>query len=344
VQLLDGADPVATQKLLSDAAKANPMSGNIVLAQARIAADAGQYEQAGQYYEAVLVREPNQVEALVGAGLIAMQMNDITKAQHYLNRAAELNPKGASYLAMYLGQLAEQQHQYQVALDWYGKASADQQSRAALRVPRLYAKLGQQKQADQALAALPVTTTQEQVDKAQIEAQVWRERKNIARSLTVLGAAIEKLPAEADLYYDRSLYRDLAGDIAGAEADLRQFLTLSPNSVNGLNALGYILANRTNRYAEADTLLSQALAQQPGNPVILDSMGWLRFKQGKLSEAVSLLERAYKQMPDAEVAAHLAEVLWQKGDKARAKQLVTDALQTQPDDEVALELQQRLGL
>ncbi|QLI81735.1 tetratricopeptide repeat protein [Chitinibacter fontanus] len=343
VQLNDGKD-AASLDLLAAAAKANPMSSQITLAQARIAADTAQYQQAGQYYESVLARDPNQLEALVGAGLIAMQLNEVAKAQQYLTRSVQLNPKSAGHLAPYLGQLAEQRHQYALAIEWYGKAEGDRKAQSAQRLPRLYAKLGQQSKADQALRALPVTTTQEQIDKAQIEAQVWRERKDLSRAVATLTEAIARLPQEAELYYDRSLYLDLAGDTAGAEADLRQFLAMQPESVNGQNALGYILANRTNRYAEADTYLVKAYAQQPENPVILDSLGWLRFKQGKLSEALALLEKAYLAMPDAEVGAHLAEILWTKGDKARAKQILDEVLAIQPDDEVALEVRQRLGL
>ncbi|WP_373973619.1 tetratricopeptide repeat protein [Chitinibacter sp. SCUT-21] len=344
VQLNEGADHAQMSQLLSDAAKANPMSSNIVLAQARIAADAGQYAQAGQYYEMVLARDPNHLEALVGAGLVAMQVNEIAKAQQYLTRSVQLNPKSVGHLAPYLGQLAEQRHQYQLAIDWYSKAEGERKATATQRLPRLYAKLGQQQLADQALAALPDVTPQNKVDKAQVSAQVWRERKDLPRSIAVLSEAIAQAPDQAELYYDRSLYLDLNGDTAGAEADLRHYLTLVPNSVNGMNALGYILANRTNRYAEADTYLSMALAQQPDNPVIQDSMGWLRFKQGKLKEAQALLEKAFKAMPDAEVGAHLAEVLWMQGDKTRAQQILRDVLAQQPDDEVALEVSQRLGL
>ncbi len=344
VQLHDGQNAVEDAQLLSAAAKANPKSVNIALAQARLAADAAQYTQAAQYYAAVLAQDPNQLEALVGAGLIAMQVNDIAMAQQYLTRSVQLNPKSAGYLAPYLGQLAEQRHQYALAIEWYNKAEGDRKKQSAQRLPRLYAKQGQVEQAMQALAQLPSASAQEQADKAQIAAQVWCERKNLPQAVAVLSDAIAQLPDEAELYYDRSLYRDLQGDIAGAEADLRHYLSLSPQSVNGLNALGYILANRTDRYAEADTYLSMAIAQQPENPVILDSVGWLRFKQGKLTEALALLEKAYKAMPDAEVGAHLAEVLFAMGDKGRAQQIIADVLVLQPDDEVALEVRQRLGL
>ncbi|WP_273429659.1 tetratricopeptide repeat protein [Chitinibacter tainanensis] len=344
VQLLEGKDPQASAQLLAQAAKNNPQSLGVVLAQARLAADSGELVPALSAYEQVLAKNPDQLEALIGHGLVAMQLNEVAKAQRSLLRAVTLNPAATSQLAPYLGQVAEQQHQYQDAVDWYLKAGTDKQALLQPRLPRLYAKLGQQAKADQALAALPVATAKEQASKAQIEAQVWRERRQLNKALAALDKAVAAQPDEAELFYDRSLYRDLAGDYAGAEADLREFLRQQPNSVNGLNALGYILANRTDRLVEADTYLGQAIAMQPDNPVILDSLGWLRFKQGKVAEAQQLLERAYRQMPDAEVAAHLAEVLAQQGDIARAKALLDEALARQPDDEVALETRRRLGL
>jgi Flp pilus assembly protein TadD len=299
---------------------------------------------AQQQYEAALAQDPQQLEALVGAGLVALELRDLDKAQSYLERAVTMSPKSVAQLGIYLGQIAEQQHRDQDAIQWYVQVSPEQSARVKSRLPRLYAKTGDQKAADAALAALPVVTPEQQIDKAQIEAQVWRERKNLAQSRDVITAAIAKHPDEAELYYDRSLYLDLLGDIAGAEADLRHYLQLKPDHVQGLNALGYIIANRTDRYAEADTYLTKAIAKDPDNPVILDSMGWLRFKQGKLNEALALLKRAYTQMPDPEIAAHYAEVLWKKGDQAQALAVIEAASQLDANDEALLALRKKMGL
>ncbi|MGL6041124.1 MAG: tetratricopeptide repeat protein, partial [Deefgea sp.] len=149
---------------------------------------------------------------------------------------------------------------------------------------------------------------------------------------------------QAELYYDRSLYLDLLGDIAGVEADLLRYLQLNPDHVHGLNALGYILANRTDRLVEANTYLTRAMTKEPNNPVILDSMGWLRLKQGKLKEALELLKRAYADLPDPEIAAHYAEALWLTGDKAKAVEVLDAASQLDADDEALLAIRKKLGL
>ncbi|MCB5195885.1 tetratricopeptide repeat protein [Deefgea salmonis] len=342
-QLLSGKKDPALTKLLQDAAKANPMSTAITLAQARNMAEGQNYPAAQQQYEAVLNRDPQQIEALIGAGLIALELHDLERSQRYLEQAVALNSKIAPQLAVYLGQIAEQQHRERDAIQWYLQVPDAQAERVQARLPRLYARIGEQKTADAALAALPVASLSQQINKAQIEAQVWRERKNLTQAVAVMNAAIKRHPTAGELYYDRSLYLDLVGDIPAAEADLRYYLQLNPGHIHGLNALGYILANRTDRYAEADTYLSQAMDKEPNNPVVLDSMGWLRFKQGKLNEAAELLKRAYAQLPDPEIAAHYAEVLWQKGDKKQAMTVVNAAMLLEPDDESLLALRQKMG-
>ncbi len=343
-QLIGNKDNAAVKQLLQDAAKAHPKSSAISIAQARNLAESQNYVLAQQQYEAALTQEPRQLEALVGAGLVAMELRDLDKAQSYFERAVNVSPKSAAHLGFYLGQIAEQQHRDADAIKWFLQVGDEQSARVKNRLPRLYAKTGQQKAADAALAALPVETVEQKINKAQIEAQVWRERKDLARARDTITAAIAQHPEQAELYYDRSLYLDLMGDVAGAEADLLRYLQLNPDHVQGLNALGYILANRTDRLAEADTYLTKAIAKEPNNPVILDSMGWLRLKQGKLKEALELLKRAYAELPDPEIAAHYAEALWAKGEKARAVEVLDAASLLDADDEALLATRKKLGL
>lgn len=344
VQLLGNKDTTAVKQLLQDAAKANPTSSAIAIAQARNFAEGQNYTQAQQQYEAALLQDPRQLEALVGAGLISLELRDLDKAQSYLERAVAMSPKTVAQLGVYLGQIAEQQHRDADAIKWYLQVGDEQAARVKNRLPRLYAKTGQQDKADAALAALPVVTAEQQVNKAQIEAQVWRERKSEARARDTITAAIAQHPDQAELYYDRSLYLDMLGDIAGAEADLRRYLELNPDHVQGLNALGYILANRTDRYAEAEILLKKAIAKDPNNPVILDSMGWLRLKQGQLKEALALLKRAYADLPDPEIAAHYAEALWLAGEKTKAQEVLDAATLLDADDEALIATRKKLGL
>ena len=129
--------------------------------------------------------------------------------------------------------------------------------------------------------------------------------------------------------------------VAEAERDLRAYLKLKPKSAQGLNALGYILANRTNRIREARELVSRALKLDPDNPMILDSMGWVEYRSGKLEAALRYLQRAHHLMPDPEIAAHLGEVLWKMGREAEARELWARSLEANPDSDIIRRTQQR---
>ena len=118
------------------------------------------------------------------------------------------------------------------------------------------------------------------------------------------------------------------------EKHLRHLLTLKPDHAHALNALGYSLAERNLRLDEANELISRALALAPDDPFIMDSMGWVQFRQGKLAEALKTLEKAYAIRADPEIAAHLGEVLWTLGRKEEAARLLGEAAKKSPDNDV----------
>ena len=132
------------------------------------------------------------------------------------------------------------------------------------------------------------------------------------------------------------------GDLAGMESDLQAIIDAEPDNATALNALGYTLANRTTRYEEAFALISQALALQPGEPAILDSMGWVLYRMNRNDEALEYLSRAYAAFPDPEVAAHLGEVLWITGDTDNALLVWQGGLMKDPDNTVLVETLERL--
>ena len=108
-----------------------------------------------------------------------------------------------------------------------------------------------------------------------------------------------------------------------------------------LNALGYTLADRTDRHQEALQLIEQAYQLNPDDPAILDSLGWVNFRLGNLSEAEALLRKALQRFPDHEVAAH-REVLWTKGERSEARAVWSKALKLQPDSQILRETLKRL--
>jgi len=106
---------------------------------------------------------------------------------------------------------------------------------------------------------------------------------------------------------------------------LRKVIALKPDHHHAYNALGYSLAERNQRLPEARDLIRKALDLSPGEPFITDSLGWVEYRLGNRSEALRLLQQAYRARPDAEIAAHLGEVLWVLGQQDEARRVWREA-------------------
>lgn len=175
------------------------------------------------------------------------------------------------------------------------------------------------------------------------EAQALLAAERIAAAIAALGAALEEFPDEPDLRYARALAHQRNDDLGGMEEDLRYLIDADPEDALALNALGYTLADRTDRITEARELVERALAIAPDEPAYIDSMGWVEYRAGNLEEAVTLLERAFDALRDHEVAAHLGEALWMQGRQHEARQIWSEGLQLEQPTEVLRETVRRLA-
>ena len=147
-----------------------------------------------------------------------------------------------------------------------------------------------------------------------------------------------------DLVYEQAMLAEKAGRPEEMERLLREILARKPDYHHALNALGFTLADRGVRLQEAKALIIKALEYAPEDPFITDSLGWVEFRLGNNAQALLLLERAFEKRQDADIAAHLGEVLWKLGQHERAKALWKDAQQQHPDNETLRETLKRLGV
>jgi tetratricopeptide (TPR) repeat protein len=154
--------------------------------------------------------------------------------------------------------------------------------------------------------------------------------------------AMTHSPEDLDLIYEHAMTAEKLGRLDEMEQLLRRVIRLKPDFHAAYNALGYSLADRNLRLPEAKALIQKAVAFAPTDPFIRDSLGWVEFRLGNQAEALRLLESAFKARPDAEIAAHLGEVMWRMGQRERAQAIWEEGKQLNPDNETLLETIKRL--
>jgi tetratricopeptide (TPR) repeat protein len=166
------------------------------------------------------------------------------------------------------------------------------------------------------------------------ESQLLRESGKHADAYALLESALAKQPDNTELLYETALTAERLGKTDVLEKHLKRLLEIKPDHAHALNALGYSFAERNIRLNEAHQLITHALSLAPQDPFIMDSLGWVLFRQGKLNEALTTLENAYKIKSDPEIAAHIGEVLWALNRKEEARTVLRDAANKYPDNEV----------
>jgi Flp pilus assembly protein TadD len=341
--LTEKNDPQASVAYLEAAQKHLPKSLQLRVALARAYNAADHHEDARKAYKQLGADYPNEIEFPVGEALADMQLHRLNEAEAALNRALMLHPRHPGALHYHLGLIAEEQSDLERARSEYGKVDeADYRIQTATRMVHIEAKTGHKDAALEQLAQIPNHSTAEQIAHVQLEAQLWAELKDLQHARQTLDRGLAEHRDNSDLLYDRSLIFDRLGDVADAENDLRRFLSLNPDNPTGLNALGYTLANRTDRLEEAEQLIRQALAKEPENPVIQDSIGWVLVRRGKLQEGSQWLAKAFAAMPDPEIAAHYGEALWRSGKQGEARKVWDQGRKLDANQEVLAETVRRL--
>ncbi len=303
---------------------------------ARFLIDQKQWDKALAQFKRVLADKPEDADAIYAAGLLALQTNRPGEAERYLRRALELRPDN-DQARLYLGQVAEQEKRYDEAIRWYKEVDdGESYFEAQQRLATVIAKQGDVEGALAGLHAIALENDRQRVQRALAEEQILRDAKRPKEALEALNEAIVAVPDDKDLLYARALVAEKLDMLELAESDLRAILKTDPKNANALNALGYTLADRTARHQEALELLQQAVALKPDDPFVLDSFGWVYYRLGNHTEAIKHLRHALEIRNDAEIAAHLGEVLWVTGKRNEAESVWSRALRETPDSDALL--------
>jgi len=235
-----------------------------------------------------------------------------------------------------LAQIAEFLERNGEALDWYmGVPGGEERLRARLRIPAVLHKLGRGTEGFSRLRELQSDAQADEDtrrDAYLLEADLHRRDKARDAEIDAFARGLAAYPDDGTLLYGRALMWERLDDIPRAEADFRKLLAIDQDDANALNALGYTLADRTNRYQEALELIARAVAAEPDNAAFVDSYGWVLYRLGRNREALAELRRAFTLRKDAEIAAHLAEVLWVMGQREEARKYFEESRKLDPDN------------
>lgn len=301
------------------------------LAYARLLADVRRYDDAEKQFEILTKVDPKNEDVSFALALLYLQSGKADDAEKYLLRLDEQSNK-SNEVNYYLGRIAEDRGDEAKAAVWFqGVKSGQNYFDAQVRMAMTLARQDKVNEARSQLQSIHIQNEREAVLLIQAEAELLVDLKRHEEALQIYNTALEK-KYDPDLMYSRAMLSEKMNRLDLLEADLRSIIEKDPENAQALNALGYTLADRTDRYSEAEQLIDQALKIRPDDHFILDSKGWVLYRQGKLEQALDYLRRAMDLIPDSEIAAHLGEVLWVSGDKKEAKKVWASALKATPDN------------
>ncbi|WP_051236419.1 tetratricopeptide repeat protein [Ottowia thiooxydans] len=354
LQLMGGAGQTGAEALVQRYLREASPKPEVQIGYARALLDSGRGQQAREQLADLTRRQPNYPEGWLAQGLLLAEGRYDKEAETSLNRYLQLAEKtpedertdranGLNQARLSLAQIAERKGNFAEAESLLaGITAADEKMTVQLRRASIIAKQGRLEEARQLVRSIPVTRPEDERMKLAAEAQLLRDNKQPQQAYELLKGELAKKPEDEDLLYDTAMAAERVGLVDEMERLLRKVIELKPDSQSAYNALGYTLAERNMRLPEAKQLIETAVKLAPDDPFIQDSLAWVEFRLGRHAEALRILTAAFAKRPDAEIAAHLGEVLWTMGRQDEAKSVWQEGLRLAADNETLQETLKRL--
>jgi tetratricopeptide (TPR) repeat protein len=313
------------------------------------------YAESDTQLQLVTSDKPDLADAWLLRGVLELQDNKLATAERSLKRYLELvlpkrnaanraeTSRSLAQAYLSLAQIAEQRKDWVEADGWLKRIdSAEDRLATQMRRATLLARQGKTDEARKLIRSQAEKSPAEARLKLSTEVQVLRENKQYKTAYDLLTDAASRTPNDMDLVYDLAMVAEKMGNLEDMERLLKKVIAAKPDYQHAYNALGFSLAERNVRLPEARQLIVKALELAPNDPFITDSLGWVEFRSGNLAEALKILQGAYKARPDAEIAAHLGEVLWAMGKRDQAVLIWKEGVKLNSDNETLLETLKRL--
>ncbi len=312
----------------------HPDDKRLRLTYARMLVEQDRVDDAKVEFASLLQQYPDDDELRYSLALVSLEAKAYDEAATYLeDLIARDSHVDAAHLN--LGRIREERNDLEGALAEYAQVGpGNDYLPAQLRQADILIANGRSEEAVRRLDGAREAQPDYAIQLYLIEAETLGNNEKDQQALQVLEKAIKQYPDDLNLLYTRAMLAEKRDDLSQMEKDLRSIITREPENAMALNALGYTLADRTTRYAEAKQLIEKAHLINPEDPAVLDSLGWVNYRLGNLDEAERLLRQALQRFPDHEVAAHLGEVLWANGKRREARQVWAKAFEAQPDSTI----------
>lgn len=301
---------------------------------ARMLFEAERLVDAEKQYELVHQQAPNDSDILFALALISMEQGKDESAKGYLNQMIRFNRR-ANEAHYYLGSIADKNDKIPQAISEYKMVGPGREFLAAQ--VRIAALLADQDRLDDARAHLEnqrANNPDRYNRLVMIEGQLLSERGHEAEFFELLEMVIQKQPENVELLYFRAMTGQSLGRLDVLEQDLLRVIEIDPGNADAMNALGYTLADQTDRHDEALVLIERALEIKPNEAAFIDSLGWVQYRLENYKDAVTNLRKALSLFDNDEVAAHLGEVLWVSGEQQEARKVWQKALDARPDSDI----------
>lgn len=333
-------------KYLKDILKKGELEENLDVNRTygRMLTEFRKYEEALIQYEKLMKLVPQNTDFIYTSGVLALQLEKYKNAKTYLQKVLSRGERvyESNY---YLGQIAEAQNDVTEAINYYSSVKRGRlYFTAQVRVVALFADKKDYVRAREHLHSINITNEKQKLQKTLLDGDLYREEGRYEDAMEFYTKILIEFPDLTSVRYARALIAEKLNEIALVESDLQKILQTEPSNAQVLNALGYTLADRTDRYDEALKYIQQALQIEPNDAAVMDSMGWVNYHLGNFKEAILHLKRANEIGKDPEIAAHLGEVLWVSGKKSAALEIWEDSLRDNPENDILLDVMKRFGL
>ena len=330
------------EQLLALAVKQHPDLKRLRLLYARVLVGENKLGKALDQFLILSELLPNNTEIMLSLGLIFLDLKETVKAQAYFQQLLSLG-KHRDFANFYMGKSHEQQKQWDQAISYFSAVTpGDHFFNAQAAITHAFIRQQQWSKARQQLATARVNYPKQAGELYLLEGEWLVKHSQLNQAVTLYQDALARFPNHIGLLYARAMLLEKLEQWDLLEQDLRKILSIQPDNTMALNALGYTFANRSVNLKEALALILKAHQINSADPAILDSLGWVQYRLGNLDQALDFLQKAYNSLPDAEIAAHLSEVLWQLGRKDEARNLWNEVLKSSPTHKIIKETINRL--